>query len=60
MKGQAPEHEQTGYVSYLLRLGSVRSKQELVWRASLGSARTGERPGLVGLPDLLAFVQGRS
>jgi hypothetical protein len=44
-------------VSYLLRLWSTRSRGELIWRASLESAETGERRGFADLTDLFAFLE---
>jgi hypothetical protein len=45
------------YVSYLLRLWQVQSKDGLVWRASLEHASTGERRGFACLADLCAFLE---
>ena len=45
------------YVSYLLRLWQVQSKEGLVWRASLEHASTGERRGFASLADLVAFLE---
>ena len=45
------------YVSYLLRLWQVLSKDGLVWRASLERASTGERRGFACLADLVAFLE---
>ena len=49
--------EERRYLSYLLRLWQVRSEGELVWRASLESAHTGERQGFANLDDLFDFLQ---
>lgn len=49
--------EERHYLSYLLRLWQVRSEGELVWRASLESAHTGERQGFANLDDLFDFLQ---
>ena len=57
MRGQLPEQEQPRYVSYLLRLWQTGDKRELVWRASLESAYTGERRGFADLTELLAFLE---
>jgi hypothetical protein len=57
MKDQPPEQEQRRYISYLLRLWQAGSKQELVWRASLESAYTGERRGFANLTELFAFLE---
>lgn len=57
MEGQLPEQEQRRYIAYLLRLWQTRSKRELVWRASLESAHTGERRGFANLTDLLTFLE---
>jgi hypothetical protein len=45
------------YVSYLLRLWQVPSKDELVWRASLEHASTGTRRGFACLADLFTFLE---
>ena len=45
------------YVSYLLRLWQVLSKDGLVWRASLEHASTGECRGFACLADLFAFLE---
>ena len=57
MEGQLPEQEQRWYIAYLLRLWQTRSKRELVWRASLESAHTGQRQGFANLTDLLTFLE---
>jgi hypothetical protein len=44
-------------ISYLLRLWPTRTRQELIWRASLESARTGERQGFADLTELFAFLE---
>ena len=44
-------------ISYLLRLWPTRTRGKLVWRASLESARTGERRGFANLTDLFAFLE---
>ena len=48
--------EETHYLSYLLRLWRD-SDIENVWRASVESARTGERQGFAGLDDLFGFLR---
>ena len=45
------------YLSYLLRLWQIESKGQLVWRASLEDARTGERQGFASIEALLAFLR---
>jgi hypothetical protein len=45
------------YVSYLLRLSQVLSKDRLVWRASLERANTGESRGFACLADPFAFLE---
>ena len=45
------------YISYLLRLWQVRSKDGRVWRASLEHASTGERRGFACLAALVAFLE---
>ena len=49
--------EQRRYLSYLLRLWQIESKGQLVWRASLEDARTGERQGFASIDALLAFLR---
>ena len=48
------------YLSYLLRLWQIESKGQLVWRASLEDARTGERRGFAGIDALLAFLRDQT
>jgi hypothetical protein len=55
--GQLAEQEETRCISHLLRLWPIRGGQELLWRASLESARTGERRGFASLTDLFAFLE---
>ena len=45
------------YVSYLLRLWQAEREGALTWRASLESARTGERWGFANLAELYAFLE---
>jgi hypothetical protein len=49
--------EQQRYLSYLLRLWQIESKGQLVWRASLEDARTGERCGFASIDALLSFLR---
>jgi hypothetical protein len=49
--------EQPTYRSFLLRLWSIRIDGETAWRASLESARTGQRQGFTGLEDLFEFIR---
>ena len=49
--------ERPVYVSYLLRLWSVRVDHETEWRASLESSLTGERLGFASLDELLDFLR---
>jgi hypothetical protein len=44
-------------VAYLLRLWQVSSEGKTAWRASLESARTGERKGFTSLDDLFDFLR---
>ena len=44
-------------MSYLLRLWQTEHEGALVWRASLESARTGERRGFASLAELYAFLE---
>lgn len=42
----------------LLRLTQARGETGMVWRASLESARTGERVGFASLEELFRFLEG--
>ena len=45
------------YYSFLLRLWQTSSRGNVVWRASLESAQTGERCGFADLASLIAFLE---
>jgi len=45
------------YLSYLLRLWPVEDGGERMWRASLESARSGQRTGFASLDDLFDFLE---
>jgi hypothetical protein len=45
------------YLAYLLRLWQAGSDEELTWRASLESPRTGERLGFASLDALVKFLE---
>ena len=45
------------YYSFLLRLWQTSSGGNVVWRASLESAQTGERRGFADLASLVAFLE---
>lgn len=45
------------YEAYLLRLWRVNSKGKTTWRASVESARTGERQGFASLDDLFHYLR---
>jgi hypothetical protein len=45
------------YKAYLLRLWRVSSEGKTAWRASLESARTGQRKGFTSLGDLFRFLR---
>jgi hypothetical protein len=47
-------------MAYLLRLWQVKGKKGLVWRASLESARAGERRGFASLGELVDFLRERT
>jgi hypothetical protein len=47
-------------MAYLLRLWQVRCEKGLAWRASLESARSGERRGFASLDELFDFLRGRT
>jgi hypothetical protein len=49
--------ERPRYLAYMLRLWQVGSGEELAWRASLESHRTGERRGFANLEALFEFLQ---
>ena len=49
--------ERRRYVSYLLRLWQAEREGVLTWRASIESARTGERRGFASLAALCAFLE---
>ena len=49
--------ESHDYYSFLLRLWQTRSGGNVVWRASLESAQTGERCGFADLASLFAFLE---
>lgn len=49
--------EQSGYISYLLRVWRAQGEGETVWRASLESPHTGERKGFASLNKLFAFLR---
>jgi hypothetical protein len=46
-----------GYAAYLLRLWQENEGEDAIWRASLESARTGERQGFASLADLCTFLE---
>jgi hypothetical protein len=48
------------YLAYLLRLWQVRCEKGLAWRASLESARAGERRGFASLDELFDFLRERT
>jgi hypothetical protein len=45
------------YESYLLRLWESDEAGQLIWRASLESADTGERRGFADLDSLFAYLK---
>ena len=50
-------HEDEGYVAYLLRLWPVRNGESTLWRASLENPYSGERHGFVDLETMLLFLE---
>lgn len=44
------------YLAYLLRIWQIKDAGQLVWRASLEDAHTGERQGFASLDALIAFL----
>ena len=51
--------EQDGYQTYLLRLWRAHCDGTWVWRASLQSARTGERQLFASLEQVFFFLSER-
>jgi len=49
--------QRRSYRAYMLRLWQVRHGDAFSWRASLESARTGERKGVDNLEDLFAYLR---
>ena len=49
--------EQPVYLSYLLRLWSMREDGDMVWRASLETALSGQRESFASLDDLFDFLR---
>ena len=47
-------------MSYLLRLWQTESSEKRIWRASLESARAGERQGFDTLEALFDFLRNRT
>jgi hypothetical protein len=45
------------YLSFLLRLWRVSSKEQTVWRVSLENPATGEQQAFVSLDDLFDFLR---
>jgi hypothetical protein len=56
----AMSEKQPVYLSYLLRLWSVRIAGDTVWRASLESSLTGERRGFASLEGLYDFLKRKT
>jgi hypothetical protein len=52
-----PSH---AYISYLLRMWRSGEADHAVWHASLEDPMTGTRHGFRTLPELFAFLEGRS
>lgn len=46
-----------GYLAYLVRIWQARSRGQLVWRASVENAHTGERQAFASLGKLFAFLE---
>jgi hypothetical protein len=49
--------EQATYLSYLLRLWSIRIDGETAWRASVESAQTDRRQAFTNLEQLFEFIR---
>ena len=45
------------YLAYLVRLWTVHDNGDVVWRASVEDAHTGERRAFSGLAGLFEFLQ---
>jgi len=57
LPGDNDVHRIRRYLVYMLHLWQVGTDEELTWRASLESPRTGERRGFASLEALFAFLQ---
>jgi hypothetical protein len=55
--GVIMSQERAIYLSYLLRLWSIRVDGETVWRASLESGLMGQRQAFASLDDLFGFLR---
>lgn len=49
--------QRRGYLAYLLRLWQAKCEDGMDWRASLESARTGERVGFASLEELFDYLR---
>ncbi len=56
----AHRDEETGYLSYLLRLWRTAEDQGRVWRASLQSTRTRQQVGFAELEALFEYLRGET
>ena len=45
------------YLAYMVRLWTVRNNDELIWRASIENAHTGERHAFADLAGLFGFLR---
>ncbi len=52
--------KQREYLAYMLRIWLVRDNQQILWRASVENAQTGERRGFASLDELLEFLQSQA
>jgi len=50
-------NDQQPYVSYLLRIWSIKNGTEEVWRASLENPYNGKRHGFASLQELCVFLE---
>ncbi len=52
--------KQREYLAYMLRIWLVRDDRQLLWRASVENAQTGERRGFASLDDLFEYLRSQA
>lgn len=52
------KEQQSNYQSYMIRIWYVENEGEMLWRATLESASTGERVGFSSIQGLLDYLDG--